>query len=67
MTYLLYVNDVIIIYEVSEVLLMYPNWTIMWFEVIFEWKVNMKNELILVGRIDNIPIGKVDDLDACHY
>ena len=66
MTYLLYVND-IIIYEVSEVLLMYPNWTIMWFEVIFEWKVNMKNELILVGRIDNIPIGKVDDLDACHY
>lgn len=67
MTYLLYVNDVIIIYEVSEVLLMYPNWTIMRFEVIFEWKVNMKNELILVGRIDNIPIGKVDDLDACHY
>ena len=54
-SHLLFADDTLVFYQVSQDHLTYLSWLLMWFEAVLGLRINLeKSELIPVGRVENI-------------
>ena len=54
-SHLLFADDTLVFYEVSQDQLSFLCWLLMWFEALSGLKINLeKSELIPVGRVSNV-------------